>query len=282
MPTRHGTARIRSIATELRDLRDKAGLSTREAAKRVGMSASTLNRLENGGKAVEPEDVSALLVVYGVTGVERERLLQLSREANLPGWWETGGRSLPKHLPALISFESEASAITEASMLLVPGLFQTAEYARALMTAADVAYSEMETMVATRLGRQAVLSRPQPPRYLAILDETVVRRPVGGAQTMAEQLRHLLHCARRPNVEVRVIPVERGAHTGLDGSFTVLEFAKGRTIVYLEHKRSSLFVDEPEDIAPFQAARDTLLATALGPADSYDLLVSAASTFGEG
>jgi hypothetical protein len=193
-----------------------------------------------------------------------------------------GRGPLPKHLPALISFESEATAIIDASMLLVPGLLQTADYTRALLVAAGVASQEIETMVAARLGRQAVLSRLRSLRYLAILDEAVLRRPVGGAQTMIEQVRHILRCGKRPNIEIRVVPIERGAHTGLDGSFTILEFVRGRTIVYLEHKRSSLFVDEPDDVVPFHAARDTLLETALGRGNSHEFLVLVAKDFSEG
>lgn len=276
---RHGTARIRSIATELRDLREKAGLTTRDAARKVDMSPATLNRLENGSRAINPEEVSALLVAYDVIGVERERLLKLSREANMPGWWETGNGGLPKELPALITFESEATAITHVSMLRIPGLLQTADYIRAVMTSGGVTGADVETMVAARLGRQSVLSKPNPPQYLAILDEAVLRRPVGGAQVMAEQLAHILQWARQPHVDVRVLPFERGAHTGLDGTYVVLEFAKARPIVYLEHKRSSLFIDEPDDVAPFHAATDTLVATALGPADSVQFLASAVDDF---
>lgn len=281
--TRYGTARIRSLAGELKDLRDQAGLNTREAAVKVGMSASTLNRLENGGRTIDPEEVSALLVAYGVTGVERERLLSSAREVNLPGWWETSGSGgLPKELPPLIGFEAEAVAIADVSMLLVPGLLQTADYIRGVMTATGVVKPDVETMVAARLGRQAVLTRPQPPRYLAILDEAVVRRPVGDSQVMADQLRHIIACARKPHVDVRVLPFSHGAHTGLDGTYVVLEFAKARTIVHLEHKRSSLFVDEPDDVAPFHTATDTLLATALGPADSLEFLADVAADFSEG
>ena len=123
---RHGTARIRSIAGELKELREQAGMNTRrEAARKVDMSPATLNRLENGSRAIDPEEISALLAVYGVTGSERDRLLRLSREANTSGWWETGDAALPNELTPLINFESEATAITDISMLLVPGLLQT-------------------------------------------------------------------------------------------------------------------------------------------------------------
>jgi transcriptional regulator with XRE-family HTH domain len=279
---RHGTARMRSLATELKDLRTEAGLNTRDAAKAVGMSASTLNRLENGGKTIEAEDVSALLVAYGVTGPDRERLMNLSREPHLSGWWETGGTPLPQQLPALIRFESEATRLTDVSMLLIPGLLQTPEYIRAIMSSGGVLGPEMEAMVATRLGRQGLLSRPKPPIYPAIIDEAALRRPVGGAEVMALQIRHIIQLARKPHVDILVIPFAAGPHTGLDGTYFLLDFAKARTIAYLEHKRSSLFLDDPEDVAPFHKATDTLVRMALGPADSLDFLAKMANDYGKG
>lgn len=276
--TRHATARMRSLATELTELRTRAGLNTREAAKLIGTSPSSLNRLENGGKVISAEDVSALLVAYGVTGAKRQELLGLARESEVRGWWETGAM-LPRHLPALITFEAQATRIVDASMLLVPGLLQTAEYVRAVMTAAGVTGAEMESRVAARLGRQAVLSKPCPPAYLAIIDEAVLRRPMGGAEAMAAQLRHIIEVARKPHVDVRVLPFASGGHTGLDGIYVLLEFAVERPIVYLEHKRSSMFIDESEDVSVYQTATDTLVATALGPADSAEFLASVADDF---
>ena len=279
---RHGTARIRSIAGKLKDLRERAGMTTREAARKVDMSPATLNRLENGARAIDSEEISALLAIYGVTGTERERLLRLSREANTSGWWETGNGPLPNELTPLINFEAAATAITDMSMLLVPGLLQTPDYIRAVMSSGGVVGADAEARVAARIGRRSVLNKPRPPRYLAILDEAVVRRPVGGAQVMAEQLRHILDCARRPHLDVLVLPFRSGAHTGLDGSCLLLEFAKARPIVHLEHKRSSLYIDEPDDVAPFHAATDTLVSTALGPQDSLEFLASVVDDFSEG
>lgn len=280
--TRHGTARIRSIAAELRELRERAELNTREAARKVDMSPATLNRLENGARAINPEEIAALLAVYGVTGVERERLLKLAREANTPGWWETGDANLPQELPPLIGFEAEATAITDMSMLLVPGLLQTPGYIRAVMSSGGVTGADAEARVAARMGRQSVLSKHTPPRYRAILDEAVLRRPVGGPEVMAEQLRHIMERAQEPHVDIQVLPFSAGTHTGMDGTYFVLEFAKARPIVYLEHKRSSLFIDEPHDVAPFHAATDMLVATALGPADSLGFLASMADDFSGG
>ncbi|ALG13453.1 helix-turn-helix domain-containing protein [Kibdelosporangium phytohabitans] len=277
-----GTARMRGLAAELKSLRAKAGLNTREAAARAGLSASTLNRIELGNRVIEVEDMASLLVVYGITGVERERLLSTTREACLPGWWQRLDASLPKQQSAFISFESEAQRISHLAMLRIPGLMQTAEYIRAIMTAGHITGTELEARVAARLGRQALLTRSLPPRYRVVIDEAVLRRPVGGPQVMAEQLRHVARLATRTNIEVRVIPFQHGAHTGLDGTYTVLEFEKARPIVFLEHKASSLFVDEPEDVCPFQQTVDTLMDVALDSAESVNFLTLVAADYDQG
>lgn len=279
MTKKRGTARIRGLAAELKDLRTTAGLNTRDAARRVGLSPATLNRMELGNRVIDSEDMSALSAVYGVTGAERERLLALSREASLPAWWETSGATPSKHLRALINFESEATRIVEVAMLRIPGLMQTPDYIRALMMACQVPDPPLRSLVTTRLGRQKVLTRPRPPHYLTLIDEAAISRPVGGPQLMATQLRHIISLTTRPNIEVRVIPFARGGHTGLDGSFITLEFTKGRPIVLLEHKRSSGFIDQPEDVAPFHHATDTLVRTALEPLESVNFLAAKAASY---
>jgi len=276
MPKRPATVRARGLGAELRELRDAKKLTTREVAKHLGWSASTVSRTENGMRNISSEDVAALLVLYGVTGKERDRLLALARESDQPGWWETQHPGLPSQLTALIGFESQATQIVDVELILMPGLLQTPEYARAMLDAASVPGLQAETRVATRLGRQALLSRPAPPEYLAIVDESVLRRPVGGKAVMAEQIRHMCRATERPNVAVQVIPYDLGAHAGLSGSYVLLEFAKARTIVHLEHKRSSLFLDEPDDIAPFVATVDTLRNVALDPIRSIECLKSLA------
>ncbi|MBP2323024.1 transcriptional regulator with XRE-family HTH domain [Kibdelosporangium banguiense] len=272
MTKKRGTARIRGLAAELKDLRTKAGLNTREAAAQAGLSASTLNRIELGNRIIEVADMAGLLVVYGVTGVERERLLTMTREAGQPGWWETTGPGLPKEVPALINFEAEAARIVEVSLLRIPGLLQIPGYIREILTSAGVTGTSREAMVSARLGRQAVLTRPGSPQYVAIIDEAALQRPIGSPQVMAEQLRYVIAQASFANVDVRVVPFTLGAHTGLDGTYMTLEFTKARSIVYLEHKRSSLFVDEPEDVAPFHEATDILLETALDSSESVKFL----------
>jgi hypothetical protein len=218
-------------------------------------------------------------VLYGVTGEERDRLLTLAREYDQPGWWETQHPGLPSQLTALIGFESQATQIVEVGIVVVPGLLQTPDYARAVMEAAGVPALQAETRVATRLGRQAVLSRPEPPEYVVILDEAALRRPIGGRTIMAEQLRQTLRLMERPTITVQVLPYDRGAHAGLAGSFVILRFPKARTIVHLEHKRSPLFLDEADDVEPFVAGLDTLREAALDPKRSAEFIAKVAAEY---
>jgi transcriptional regulator with XRE-family HTH domain len=276
MPKRPATVRARGLGAELRELRNNAGLSTREVAPQLGWSASTLNRIENGRRNVTSEDVSALLVLYEITGKERDRLLELAREADQPGWWERASSALPSQLTALIGFESEATRIIDVSLALVPGLLQIPEYTRALLAGSGVSKLEIETLVVARLGRQAILSKPSPPEFLAILDEAVLRRPVGGRHVMAAQLRHIITAGQRSNVTVQVIPFDHGEHAGLNGSYLLLEFSKARTLVHLEHRRSGIFVDEPDDVGPFIKITEILQETALDCTRSAEFLASIA------
>ncbi|MEV5573966.1 helix-turn-helix transcriptional regulator [Spirillospora sp. NPDC052269] len=268
------TARGRTLGAELRELRDRSGLSTRAAAARVGWTAAMLNRTENGLRATNPEEVASILGAYGVTGSERERLLALARDAELPGWWEVGDNIYPAPLKALIGFETQAIRMTDVETTLIPGLLQTAEYVRAIMQACDVPSLEAEMRVATRLGRQAILSRPAPPKLLAFVDEASLRRPVGGPRVMAEQVRHIRQSAAKPNITVRIIPFHVGAHAALSGPFTILEFERARPLIHQEGKNTLSFVDSSAEVDEFRACVDTLRATSLTPDRSIEYLDS--------
>lgn len=278
MTDKHSASRARALAAELRDLRRQAKLNTREAADRIGVSSASLNRTELGTRMPGPEEVSGLLVVYGVTGLEREQVLELARAANPSGWWEVGGNALPKQLPTLIKFESQASRITHFEPLLVPGLLQTHAYMRAVMERGGIAEADAETRVSARAGRQTVLTRKRPPRYDAILDEAVLRRPFGGRMVMADQLRRIIELSELSNVTVQVVPFERGGYP-LYGPYALLRFTKAPDIVHLEHKQASGFLDQPEDTAPFQPLTDTLKAAALGPSETREFLADIAASY---
>lgn len=278
MTDKQSAARARALANELRDLRRAAGLTTKEAAEKVDVSPATLNRSELGLRTPPPEEVSSMLTAYGVKGVEKQRVLTLARAANPAGWWETGGNALPKQLPTLITFEGEATKITNFEPLLVPGLLQTHAYMRAVMESGGIPDADADGRVAARAGRQTVLTRKRPPRYLVIIDEAVLRRPFGGRTVMAEQIRHIIAVAELPNATVQVIPFDRGGYP-IYGPFLLLQFSKTGAIVHLEHKQASGFLDEPDDTAPFQALTDTLKAVALDPAATSEFLAAVAADY---
>jgi len=262
---------MRALAAALRDLRKRAGMTTREAAERISISPASLNRTEHGTRMPSIEEVSALLIVYSATPVEREKILNLVRAANPAGWWETGGSALPKQLPTLITFESQADRIVHYQPLVVPGLLQTHAYMRALMESSNVAPDDTEGRVAARAGRQTVLTRKNAPSYLAIIDESALRRTFGGHAAMADQISHILKVGERPNVTVRVIPFSRGGYP-IYAPYVLMQFNGARDIVYLEHKQVAGFLDEPDDTAPFQPLTDTLNAVALDAAATFEFL----------
>src|SRR5689334_16790268 len=180
MTDKTSASRARALAAELRNLRRAANLTTKQAAERIGISAASLNRTELSTRMPTVEEVALLLGVYGTGAVDRERVLEIARAANPSGWWETGGHALPKQLPTLINFEAQATRITHFQPLYVPGLLQTHGYMRAVMQTGGIPDDDADARVAARAGRQTVLSRKRAPRYTAIMDEAVLRRPFGG------------------------------------------------------------------------------------------------------
>jgi transcriptional regulator with XRE-family HTH domain len=278
MTDKHSASRLRALATELRDLRRAAKLTTRAAAEKISVSSATINRTELGVRMPTAEEIGALLVAYDVKGLARQRVLDLARAANPNGWWETGHEALPKQLPTLINFESQATLITNFQPLIVPGLLQIQSYMRAVMEACGVPDTDAEARVAARAGRQTVLTRKKPPHYFAILDEAVFRRPFAGRMVMFSQIQHIMAMAERPNVTVQVIPFKHGGYP-VYGPYEYLQFGKARDIVHLEHKQASGFLDEPEDTGPFQHLTDTLKAVALSPAETSDFLYAAACDY---
>lgn len=268
------SARARALAAEIREARKAAGWEAQAVAQRLGWSKATMSRVESGSRAVTETDLAAILGILGVTGEHRDRLLGMAQELDQPGWWETSATSgLPNQLAAVLEFEREARHITELNIAVVPGLLQTAEYARAVMLDGGVPAPDAETRVAIRVGRQDVVTRRRAPAGLeALIDEAVLLRPVGANEVMVEQLQRLFEAASLPNVTIRILPL--GIHPGIDGPFVFYEFAKAPSIVHLEHHSSSAFLDEPEDISAYSALRDTVRMAALSTGDSVELLGS--------
>ncbi|MGH3564704.1 MAG: helix-turn-helix domain-containing protein [Pseudonocardia sp.] len=256
-------------------------LSGAEVARRLGMSPSKISRIETGNSGLQIEDVAALLGLYEVPAATRDELLDLVRRSEERGWW-TRQPGLPKLWRSLIDFEAKATRVQNYEALVVPGLLQTAEYSRAILqgVAPTISEAELDDLVASRMARQAVLTRSSAPQFFAVVDEGVLRRPIGEAGVMHRQLQHLLGAAERPHVTLRVVPLAAGAHAGLRGPFVILEFAEEPALIYLENHSTVLFLEEEADVAAYRLALGTILQTALAPAATAELIVQIAAELG--
>ncbi|MCI2418908.1 helix-turn-helix domain-containing protein [Saccharopolyspora sp. K220] len=268
------TAKARVLGAELRELRKQAGFTVRALEQRLSFSRSTISRIECGDKVPSAEDLGAILAIYQVTGARRNELIEAAKEADQPNWTEVGNPGIPRQLSALLEFEREATRIVDLSLVRVPGLLQTADYARTVFRTGGIPPERIEMLVAIRMGRREVLTKASPVDFLAFIDEAVLRRPVGGAEVMADQLRHILKMGDLDNVLVQVLPFELGAHIGQDGSHILLEFAKADPIVHLEHRRSGQFLDERADTTGFCELTSTLRTEALDVDQSAELIRS--------
>ncbi|GGS75400.1 MULTISPECIES: helix-turn-helix domain-containing protein [Streptomyces] len=272
--------RRRKLGAELRMLRTGAGLTSGEAARLVGWHQSKVSRIETGASGVKPADLGLLLDAYGVRdGHLRELLLMLAGSEDAGGrhrWWHAYRGVLPPTYRDFISLESQASAMRTLETTVVPGLLQTAEYARAVTRAAvkDLDEDRLDTLVEVRLARQDVL-RSDPPLVLsAVLDEAVLRREVGGPEVMARQLERLTEAARLPQVRLQVLPFGAGAHVGLTGPFVIFSFpsTSDLDVVVLDQLTSSLYLERKEDLMAYTEAFNTLQFHALSPEDSLDYI----------
>jgi transcriptional regulator with XRE-family HTH domain len=265
------TVRRRRLGLELRVLRERASLTIEKVAEALECSASKVSRIETGHVRATPRDVRDILALYGVDRDRREEVIQLARDARRKGWWEDYGDSADR-IKDLVGLETEAAEICEFQILLVPGLLQTASYAREIFRALAPRLSaeEVEQRVQFRLARQKLLEQAQPPRLEAVLDEAVLRRPVGGAAVMREQLAHLVERASEPSISVRVLPFDQGAHAWMAGSFTILRFEEelNPDVVYVEAEERDLYLEEPERVALYIEAFGLLSQNAVEVANS--------------
>jgi transcriptional regulator with XRE-family HTH domain len=274
------TVRHRRLAAELRRLREAAGLTQEDVSERTGKDRSTLYRLENAQQRPQRSTLIQLLDLYGTDQERRAEMLALLREAGQRGWMQPHRSDLPEIYSDYISFESEARSISNYESLFIPGLLQTEDYARAVIrgTLPHASTEQVETRVTARMDRQALLTKPDPPRLWAIMDEAAARRAVGGPRVMREQLGRLREAAALPNVTVQVIPYDAGAHPGMHGSFIVLEFPDpaDQSLVYLESMAGDLFLEDDTEIRRYILMFEHLRAAARRPDESATLLAAIA------
>ncbi len=270
------TLRRRRLAAELRKLRETRNLTLDDAAAGVDLAKSTLSRIETAQITARPVVVRALLARYEVGGTEADRLLQLARDAGKRGWWRAYADVLSNQYADYIGLENEASAIRNFEPQFVPGLLQTEQYARAALTGVHRAASEQEVdrRVQVRLARQPRLRARPELCFSVIMDESVLRRPVGGDAVMADQLRRLLAAMRLPNVALQVLPTGVGAHPGMLGSFTVIEFPDERfgDAVYLEGVTGGRLVEAEDETRHCNQVYQELGGSALDQGDTAALI----------
>jgi transcriptional regulator with XRE-family HTH domain len=265
------TPKARALGTALRDARNARGLSLRALAGQLGKDPSILSRWETGERAPQPTDVAQILTILGVNGERYDEIIELTRGTDEPRWLAVSLPEQRQQLAALLEFEQAASAIIEASPLLIPGLLQTSSYVRAIMSGGSVPADEIETRVAVRVGRRDVLTRRDPVRFVALIGQAALKQMIGNVEVMTEQLRHLLAMAELPNVDLRVVPFSSGWHPALEGPFVVIE-SEQEPVVHLENRRSGMFLHEDEDVDTYRQAADAVLQAAMSPEDSAGLI----------
>jgi hypothetical protein len=263
----------RQLGAELRRLRDQRTVAG--AASELGWSESKLSRIETAISGIRKPDLEKLLTLYRVNGPERDRLIALSAQSRQKAWWEVYGDNLATAYEAYIGFEAEATAIYNFECQVVPGLLQTAEYASAV-TQIDMSEKPdvVAQRVAVRMARQAVLTREPPPKLWTILDEAVLRRPIGGKAVMRRQLMRLVESSEQSMITIQVLPFAVGAHRGLTGSFIVLEFPESveHPLVYSEGMTGGVFRSKPEELRAYWMSFEALRAASLSSSDSIDFI----------
>lgn len=269
------TPRAGALAAAMREARERSGLGVRKLAGLLGVSHSTVVGWERGRHVPAVETVSAYLALVGVTGDERERILDLARGAAEPDWLAVGIPGIGSALAGVMECERTATRITDWSPMLIPGLLQTSDYARAVIGGGDnLPRHLVETRVTLRLGRRDVLTRPKPAHLVALIGLPAIRQCIGGRDVMLGQLRYLLDISRLDTVTVRLVDVEGDWHPGLMGPFTVYDFPSAPSIVHLEHHRSGVFLSDRQDVEAYRAAIDTVTRVAMSPAESAQLIAT--------
>jgi transcriptional regulator with XRE-family HTH domain len=269
------------LGRQLEELRTRAGMTFEQAGEAIGVSHSTIRRLEAAKVArLRLPDVEKLLQVYGVTDQQEiDTFLSSAREANKRGWWHTYRDVLPDWFAAYLSLEQAALHIRAYEAEFVHGLLQTEAYARALLSAGNphAAPEDTERRVDLRMRRQELLTRPSPPRVWIVMDETVLRWPVGGSEVMREQVDHLIEVNRLPNVTLQIMPFSNGPHPAMRaGAFHLFRFRAPELpdIVYLSGLVGAVYLDKSDDVVVYREALDRLGAQS-APARKTEALLGA-------
>ncbi|WP_460773294.1 helix-turn-helix domain-containing protein [Nocardiopsis nanhaiensis] len=265
------TLRRRRLSAELKRARTEANLTTTQVVKSLKWATGKLSKIETAEtQTIKADDLDRMLDLYQVTDADkREALHALARDARVRGWWSKykevfGPQSLP-------DFEAEASAIRTFEGLVVPGLLQTPDYARALFEGGRYTSAEAsERRVNARMGRRDILTQFKPASLRVTLDEAALRRVIGSSEVMAEQLRHLLHMAKLPNIDLQVVPFDAGAHAAFVAPFSILDFPDplDAPIVFVDTASGGLFLEESDEVEAHSVTFGDVQGSAMSAAQS--------------
>jgi transcriptional regulator with XRE-family HTH domain len=267
------------LASELRELRERAGKTLDEVAELLECSRAKVSRIELAQVSVHPREVEAMLTFYGVDPQERDQLVKQAREARRKGWWHEY-RDLDQDLGskqvAFIDYETAAASIRSYQALVIAGLLQTEQYARAVFRAIrlDRSDTDIDRQVELRMKRQALLDRSESPELWVVLDEATLRRPIGGREVMSRQLQHLSKRADHPKIKLQVLPYTAGEHAGLDGSFEILGFsgAVDRSTVHMENSLSDQYLREPDAVKRYSELFEAICEKAYSPDETKEAI----------
>ena len=264
------------LGSQLRMLREVKGITREEAGYAIRASGSKISRMELGRVSFKERDVTDLLKLYGVDEDETATLVALAIQANSPGWWHKYGDVLPDWFQVYVGLEEAASLIRLYEVQFVPGLLQTADYARAVVRLGQPAAApeEIGRRISLRIGRQELLTKPGGPRLWAIVDEAALRRPIGGKEVMRAQLEQLILATEEPQVTLQVMPFRSGGHAAEAGAFTIMRFPEPDLpdVVYLEQLTSALYLDKRDDVEKYTEVMERLSVESESPERSVDIL----------
>lgn len=270
------TARRMILGSQLRRLREEAGITRQQAGYNIRGSESKISRLELGRVGFKERDVTDLLTMYGVDDpTERRAFLDMVKQSNEPGWWRRFGDTMPNWFTDLVGLEEAAARIQIWEPVYVSGLLQVEPYARAIFSHGrpDMADERVDQLVALRMRRQKMFSRPDAPRVWMVLDESVLHRPIGGPKVLKQQIEYLLEMSALPHVSVQVLPY---ASSGLSAehAFSLLRFGEPElpNIAYVEYLTGAHYIEKREEIEKYSRALDMLAVDAETPERSRGML----------
>jgi transcriptional regulator with XRE-family HTH domain len=277
----------RQLGRYLRELRGNARMTVKAAAEALEWSEAKIWRIETGHVAMRSLDVEQMCYVYGATGDTTESLMALAKETKARGWWLSYSDVINEGFDVYLGLEEAAVRLSWYEAELVPGLLQNPDYARTLITAdnPDLDAEEIERRVQLRIARQRLLTRPTaPPELKVVINEAILRRPVGGGNVLADQLDHLLDIGALPNVTIKVMPFDTGLHYGiLSGPFVLLDFpttSNGQpsepSTVYRDSFTGALFLDKVHEVVRYDKAFRNIWSVAMNEADSRDFIAEMA------